>query len=40
MVKPGTRRLDDITNWESLVFPDLSAIDWQKRLRRKLCKSN
>ena len=30
MVKPGTRRLDDITNWESLVFPDLSAIDWQK----------
>ena len=30
MVKPGTRRLDDITNWESLVFPDLSTIDWQK----------
>ena len=30
MVKPGTRRLDEITNWEKLVFPDLSAIDWQK----------
>ena len=31
MVKPGTRRLSDITNWkEELPFPDLSAIDWQK----------
>ncbi len=31
MVKPGTRRLSDLTNWrEELVFPDLSAIDWQK----------
>ncbi len=31
MVKPGTRRLSDVTNWESeLVFPDLNAIDWQK----------
>ncbi len=31
MVKPGTRRLSDITNWrEELVFPDLSAIDWKK----------
>ncbi|MDO5409398.1 MAG: uroporphyrinogen decarboxylase family protein [Lachnospiraceae bacterium] len=31
MVKPGTRRLSDITNWkEELVFPDLSEIDWQK----------
>ena len=31
MVKPGTRRLSDITNWEEeLEFPDLNAIDWQK----------
>lgn len=31
MVKPGTRRLSDITEWEKeLVFPDLSEIDWQK----------
>lgn len=31
MVKPGTRRLSDITAWrEELTFPDLDAIDWQK----------
>lgn len=30
MVKPGTRRLDDITNWRSLEFPNLRAIDWKK----------
>ena len=31
MVKPGTRRLSDITKWrEELVFPDLDAIDWKK----------
>ena len=31
MVKPGFRRLSDITNWrEEIVWPDLSAIDWQK----------
>jgi hypothetical protein len=31
MVKPGTRRLSDITQWEKeLVWPDLSAIDWAK----------
>ena len=31
MVKPGTRRLSDIVNWEKeLVFPDLKAIDWKK----------
>lgn len=31
MVRPGTRRLSDITNWrEEIVWPDLSAIDWQK----------
>ncbi|MGI6010201.1 MAG: uroporphyrinogen decarboxylase family protein [Ruminococcus sp.] len=31
MVKPGTRRLSDLANWkEELVFPDLSAIDWEK----------
>lgn len=30
MVKPGTRRLSDITNWrEEIVWPDLKAIDWQ-----------
>ena len=31
MVKPGTRRLSDITNWEKeIVWPDLNAIDWEK----------
>lgn len=30
MVKPGTRRLSDITRWkEELTFPDLNAIDWE-----------
>jgi len=29
MVKPGTRRLSDICNWEEeLIWPDLDAIDW------------
>lgn len=29
MVKPGTRRLSDVTEWENeLQFPDLSKIDW------------
>ncbi|WP_186893525.1 uroporphyrinogen decarboxylase family protein [Acetobacterium malicum] len=29
MVKPGTRRLSDICNWEDeLIWPDLDAIDW------------
>lgn len=31
MVKPGTRRLSDITNWEDeIIWPDLNAIDWAK----------
>ena len=31
MVKPGTRRLSDITKWrEELVWPDLKEIDWAK----------
>ncbi len=31
MVTPGTRALSDIENWkEEIVWPDLSAIDWQK----------
>jgi len=31
MVRPGTRRLSDITKWEEeIIWPDLSAIDWQK----------
>ncbi len=31
MVRPGTRRLSDITEWESeIVWPDLDAIDWKK----------
>ena len=31
MVKPGTRRLSDITNWEKeLEIPDLSALDWER----------
>ena len=34
MVTPGTRRLSDITRWkEELVFPDLSAIDWEADVR-------
>lgn len=29
MIKPGTRRLSDICNWEAeLIWPDLDAIDW------------
>lgn len=29
MVKPGTKRLSDITRWrEELVFPDLQGVDW------------
>jgi hypothetical protein len=29
MVKPGTRRLSDITEWENeIVWPDLQAMDW------------
>lgn len=31
MVKPGTRRLSDITKWEEeLEFPDLTKVDWEK----------
>lgn len=31
MVRPGTRRLSDITKWkEELIWPDLNAIDWAK----------
>lgn len=31
MVKPGTRRLSDITKWkEELIWPDLNNIDWKK----------
>ena len=31
MVKPGTRRLSDITNWkEELPIPDVDSIDWEK----------
>jgi hypothetical protein len=31
MVKPGTRRLSDITKWKKeLTWPDLNDIDWQK----------
>lgn len=31
MVKPGTRRLSDITNWKKEIeFPDISKIDWAK----------
>lgn len=35
MVKPGTRRLDDITNWRSLEFPNLRAIDWKKDYKER-----
>lgn len=36
MVKPGTRRLSDISNWrEELVFPDLSDIDWEKNRKEE-----
>ena len=30
MVKPGTRRLKEITDWQELEFPNLNDIDWQK----------
>lgn len=31
MVRPGTRRLSDIANWErEIVWPDLDALDWKK----------
>lgn len=31
MVRPGTRRLSDIVNWErEIVWPDLDALDWKK----------
>ncbi|SHJ14446.1 uroporphyrinogen decarboxylase family protein [Parasporobacterium paucivorans] len=31
MVRPNTRRLSDITEWEKeLVWPDLNTIDWKK----------
>lgn len=31
MVRPGTRRLSDLENWkEEIIWPDLTAIDWQK----------
>lgn len=34
MVRPGTRRLSDITAWEKeIVWPDLEAIDWEKDYR-------
>lgn len=34
MVKPGTRRLADISDWkEKLEFPNLSEIDWKKDFR-------
>lgn len=30
MVKPGTRRLSDVTEWEKeLIWPDLNTIDWE-----------
>ena len=35
MVKPGTRRLDDIENWKTLEFPDLSKIDWEKDYKER-----
>ena len=35
MVKPGTRRLDDITNWKTLELPDLWAIDWEKDYKER-----
>ena len=35
MVKPGTRRLDDITNWKTLEFPDLRAIDWERDYKER-----
>ncbi len=37
MVKPGTRRLSDITKWkeELLPFPDPWAIDWDKEINER-----
>lgn len=34
MVKPGTRRLSDLDNWEKeLIWPDLKTIDWEKDVK-------
>ena len=39
MVKPGTKRLKDITNWkEELVFPDLSGFDWEALAAKETAK--
>ena len=35
MVKPGTRRLEDIEDWRTLEFPDLSKIDWEKDYKER-----
>lgn len=37
MVKPGTRRLSDITNWKEELwpFPDLSKVDWDKEYKER-----
>ncbi len=29
MVRPGTRRLEEIEDWRDMPWPDLSAIDWE-----------
>ena len=34
MVKPGTRRLDDIENWKTLEF-QTSKIDWEKDYKER-----
>ena len=39
MVKPGTKRLKDITKWkEELVFPDLTAVDWEAAAAKETAK--
>lgn len=39
MVRPGTRRLSDITKWEEeIIWPDLSAIDWARDYEENYAK--
>ena len=35
MVKPGTRRLDDITNWKTLEFTYLRSIDLERDYKER-----
>lgn len=34
MVRPGTRRLEDLEDWRQIPWPDLNAIDWEADYRQ------